>query len=130
MARETRIPDSEWAIMEMAWEYGTVTAAEVIASLGVAKKWNQSTVRTLLARLVEKGALQYKVSGNRYIYRPALTRQQCVNRETTSFLEKIFGGDVRSLVAHFVNEAGLSPADLESLKGGDSRKSRQRPRHS
>jgi len=125
MGQEKKISDSEWAVMETVWERGSVTAADVIALLGIARSWNQSTVRTLLARLVEKGALHYEVSGNRYIYRAALTRQQCVNRESSSFLEKVFGGDVRSLLAHFVSESGLSPEELKALKRPARRKARR-----
>ena len=75
-----------------------------------------STVRTLLARLVEKGALRFEMSANRYVYRAAVTRQRCVRQESRTFLDKVFGGDVNSLLAHFVKEAGLSEEELVALK--------------
>ena len=65
------------------------------------------TIRTLLARLVEKGALEYEVDGPRYIYRAAVSRGQCVRQKGRTFLEKTFGGDVGALLAHFVTEASL-----------------------
>ena len=97
--------------MEPIWAAGACTAADVIKQLRATHDWNHSTIRTLLARLVEKGALAYDVDGSRYIYRAAVSRQQCVRQEGRSFLEKAFGGDVAALLAHFVDGsvAGSGP---------------------
>ena len=76
MARSLQISDAEWVVMEPIWAAGACTAADVIKALRATHDWNHSTIRTLLARLVEKGALAYDVDGSRYIYRAAVTRQR------------------------------------------------------
>jgi BlaI family penicillinase repressor len=111
-----QISDSEWDVMEPIWQAGACTAADVIRHLRPTHDWNHSTIRTLLARLVEKGALAYEVDGFRYIYRAAVTRQRCVRQEGRSFLEKAFGGDVAALVAHFVQEASFDRDEIEQLR--------------
>jgi BlaI family transcriptional regulator, penicillinase repressor len=116
MARGLQISDSEWDVMEPIWATGACTAADVIKQLRGTHDWNHSTIRTLLARLVEKGALEYDVDGSRYIYRAAVSRQQCVRQEGRSFLEKAFAGDVAALLAHFVAEASLDRAQIEQLR--------------
>jgi BlaI family transcriptional regulator, penicillinase repressor len=116
MARELQISDSEWDVMEPIWAVGACTAADVIRELRATHDWNHSTIRTLLARLVEKGALAYDVDGSRYIYRAVVSRQRCVRQEGRSFLEKAFGGDVTALVAHFVAEASLEPGQIQQLR--------------
>jgi BlaI family penicillinase repressor len=116
MARSVRISDSEWDVMEPIWAAGACTAADVIKALRPTHDWNHSTIRTLLARLVEKGALAYEVDGPRYIYRAAVSRAQCVRQEGRSFLEKAFGGDVAALLAHFVAEASLDPKQIDQLR--------------
>jgi BlaI family penicillinase repressor len=116
MAQELKISEAEWAVMEPIWAVGACTAAEVIRRLRGTHDWNQSTIRTLLARLVEKGALAYDVDGSRYIYRAAVSRRRCVRQEGRSFLEKAFGGDVAALVAHFVTESPLDPKQIEELR--------------
>ncbi|HWB13216.1 MAG TPA: BlaI/MecI/CopY family transcriptional regulator [Pirellulales bacterium] len=116
MARGLQISDSEWDVMEQIWAAGPCTAADVIRELRATHDWNHSTIRTLLARLVEKGALAYEVDGARYIYRAAVSRQRCVRQESRSFLEKAFGGDVAALVAHFVQEASLNRDQIEQLR--------------
>jgi BlaI family penicillinase repressor len=116
MARGLQISDAEWAVMEPIWAADACTAADVIKALRATHDWNHSTIRTLLARLVEKGALAYDVDGPRYIYRAAVTRQRCVRQEGRSFLEKAFGGDVAALVAHFVEESPLDRDQIEQLR--------------
>jgi BlaI family penicillinase repressor len=116
MARGLQISDSEWDVMEPIWAAGSCLAADVIKQVRASHNWNHSTVRTLLARLVEKGALAYDVDGSRYIYRAAVSREQCVRQEGRSFLEKAFGGDVTALLAHFVEEASLDQGQIEQLR--------------
>lgn len=116
MPRTVQISDSEWDVMEPIWESGACTAADVIKRLRATHDWNHSTIRTLLARLVEKGALDYEVDGSRYIYRAAASRRECVRQESQSFLKKVFGGDVGALLMHFVADASLDPNQLEQIQ--------------
>ena len=94
MPRAIQISDSEWDVMECVWDAGDCTASDVIKKLRATHDWNHSTIRTLLARLVEKRALDYRVDGSRYIYRPAVSREKCVRQIGRSFLDKVFHGDV------------------------------------
>jgi BlaI family penicillinase repressor len=116
MAQSVQISSSEWDVMEPIWDAGVSTAADVIQHLRKTHDWNHSTIRTLLARLVEKGALSYEVDGSRYIYRAAVSREQCVRQEGRSFLNKFFGGDVSELVAHFVADTRLDHDQLQRLR--------------
>jgi len=75
MAESLQISPAEWDVMAIVWDAGSTTAADVIARLSDSHDWSHRTIRTLLARLVEKGALKYTVDGKAYIYRPAGTRK-------------------------------------------------------
>jgi BlaI family transcriptional regulator, penicillinase repressor len=116
MSRDIRISDAEWEVMEAIWGRGGATAADVIGALAGRRDWNHSTIRTMLARLVAKGVLRHEGDGPRYLYRPAVTRKRCVRDESRSFVERVFGGDVGSLLLHYVRESKLEPKDLESLR--------------
>lgn len=116
MPKPLQISDAEWDVMEPIWSAGACTAAEVISALRQTHDWNHSTIRTLLARLVEKGALAYDVDGAKYIYRAAVSRERCVKQEGRSFLDKAFGGDVTALLAHFVEDSSLSRDQIEQLR--------------
>jgi len=115
VGREIRISDAEWSVMEVLWARGVSTAADVIAA-SADRGWNHSTVRTMLARLVEKGALKYEVDGPRYVYRPAVTRRRCVREESRTFLDRVFKGDVGSLLLHYVSDSNIDAEDLEALR--------------
>src|SRR5262249_50842874 len=113
---ETHISDSEWQVMQVVWERKTATAAEVIEALAKTTSWTHRTIRTLLARLVDKGVLAAEPDGNRYLYRPLVSRSKCVRQEGQSFLKRVFGGDTAELLVHFVRGADISPEQIEELK--------------
>src|SRR5215471_18673444 len=98
MGRLPQISDAEWEIMQVVWRGPPITAAEIIADVTGHTGWNHRTVRTLLNRLVRKGALGFEVLGNRYLYRPRVSREACVRAESQSFIQKFFSGDTASLV--------------------------------
>src|SRR5580700_3616683 len=101
------ISDAEWSVMQVVWRRRSATAAEVIAELEPATGWTHRTIRTLLARLVEKQALSAEADGNRYVYRPLVGRQRCVRQEARSFLKKVFAGDAMEMLAHFVRDTKI-----------------------
>jgi BlaI family penicillinase repressor len=110
------ISDAEWQVMQIIWDRRATTAAEVIATLAAATGWQHRTIRTLLARLVEKGVLAAEADGNRYLYRPLVSRNKCVREASRSFLRKVFGGDATELLVHFVRGTEMSPEQIEELK--------------
>jgi BlaI family penicillinase repressor len=116
MSRLIQISDAEWVVMEVLWRSGNATAADVIAHLADVKTWNHRTVRSLITRLVEKGALEARPAGHRYAYRPAVRRDKCVRQESQSFLEKVFAGDAAELLVHFVRHAKITPQEIERLR--------------
>jgi BlaI family penicillinase repressor len=116
MAESHSISDAEWQVMQVVWDKKQVTAAEVIAVLSNSTDWQHRTIRTLLARLVEKGILDTEADGNRYVYRPLVDRSTCVREESRSFLKKVFAGDSAELLVHFVRSADISPEQIEELK--------------
>ena len=111
------ISDSEWAIMEALWKSSPQTASEVTKTLRASMNWAENTVRTLLARLVEKGALKTaeNASGTR-TFIPAVKREACVRAESQSFLDRVFGGAAKPLLVHFAQNSKLSPDEIKELK--------------
>lgn len=110
------ISESEWIVMEVAWESSPVTAAEIIRRLAEQMRWKHQTIRTLLARLVKKGVLAFEQDGNRYLYRPLVRRGDCVRQESESFLNRVFGGAAQPLLVHFASKAKLSKDEIRELK--------------
>src|SRR5688572_28828510 len=118
MAKRTpSISDAEWQVMEVLWHADApMTANDVVARLESRTDWNPRTVKTLLNRLVNKGALAFQADGKRYLYRPKVSRGECVRVQSRSFLSRVFGGATGAALLHFVEEHDLSPAEIEQLK--------------
>ena len=111
------ISDAESLVMNVLWRASAAMPAdEVIAALVSEQSWQEATVKTLLNRLLKKGALSASKDGRRYLYTAVLKREQWVSSESTSMLERLFGGRVAPLVAHFGKHRKLSPADIAELK--------------
>ncbi len=110
------ISEAEWQVMQVVWDRKAATASDVISELLPVTGWNHRTVRTLLARLVEKGVLATEPSGNRYVYRPRMARSKCIREAGHSFLNRVFGGDTGELLVHFVRHERISPERILQLK--------------
>jgi BlaI family penicillinase repressor len=111
------ISESEWILMEALWDSAPKTASELTRQLAPSTHWAENTVRTLLGRLVEKGALAVgeNQSGTR-TYQPAVSRETCVKSEGDSFLQRVFRGAAKPLLMHFAQGTKLSPEDVRELK--------------
>jgi BlaI family penicillinase repressor len=112
-----RISEAEWAVMKVVWEKHPAAAHEVIAALASQEgSAHPKTVRTLLGRLVKKKALGYRKEGRGYRYWPLVTEKDCQTAASRSFLERVFGGSLRPMLAHFVEHEKLSPEEIRELK--------------
>jgi predicted transcriptional regulator len=111
-----RISQSELDVMDVLWANSPLGASEVGAALAATKDWNIRTVKTLLARLVEKGALSTETEGRRYLYAPLITRESYAAGATRRLSERLFGGRAAPLVAHLAQGEGLSDADIAELE--------------
>jgi len=115
--RIPKISDTEWEVMRVIWAHHPITAADVIARLGAADPtWHPKTARTLLARLVAKEALGFVESGRGYVYSPKVTEADCIAAASGSFLERVFGGALQPMIAHFVAQRRLTSEELAELR--------------
>ncbi|HEY4340331.1 MAG TPA: BlaI/MecI/CopY family transcriptional regulator [Steroidobacteraceae bacterium] len=110
------ISDAEAVVMDVIWRGGPTAADDVISALASREKWQESTVKTLLGRLLRKGAISAKKEGRRYLYSPVLTRDQWLAAESKSFLDRMFDGRLAPLVSHFSQHKKLSKKDIVELK--------------
>ena len=117
MKRTPKISDTEWEIMRIIWAQHPITAADIIARLTDSDpSWHPKTARTLLARLVEKKALDYEERGRAYVYEPRVTESECVAAASGSFVERVFGGSLTPMLAHFIEQKRLTREELDELR--------------
>jgi len=111
-----RISEGEWVVMEALWARSPLTAGDVVDALAKPNEWSPQTVKTMLGRLVKKKALRFVAEGKRYLYRPAVSRDECIRIESRSFMSRVFGGEAGPMIVHFVEESKLSAAEVRELK--------------
>ncbi len=110
------ISSAEWEVMDLVWQRSPVSASEIVQALSGPGGWHSRTIRTLLDRLVKKKALAAERDGKRYLYEPRISREECVCRESESFLAKVFRGEPASMLLHFAKAAKLSNEDIRKLR--------------
>lgn len=112
----TPISDAEARVMEVLWQAAPRTSEEIVEILREPTGWHEKTIRTLLNRLLGKGAVTAERDGRRYIYTPVLTREAWQQQESRSLLDRVFGGKVTPLLAHFTRHEKLSAKDIAELR--------------
>ena len=121
-----RLSEMEWEVMKPLWKHGPMAARDIFEKVPDKYGWAYKTVKTMLARLVKKGALTYDQVGNSYLYRAAFTRREMTRDATSSFIERVFDGAMRPFVAQFVEH--VDGDTLELLKAELKRVEREKSR--
>lgn len=110
------ISNAESRVMDALWRRSPLTAEEIIAELAEPNGWSDATIKTLVGRLVKKGAVAATPDGRRHLYRPLLAREAYVETESQGLLDRLFEGRLAPLVSHFSAGGKLSPEDIADLK--------------
>lgn len=111
-----RISDAEHAVMEVLWDDSPLTAQDVAERVDPARGWSAATVKTLLGRLLAKEAVRHEVDGRRYLYTPAVQREDYVAGESRRLIDRLFGGRLTPLVAHLAERDALTEQDITEIE--------------
>ena len=111
-----QVTDAESIVMEALWRRHPLSAEDVVAALARQEHWQEATIKTLLNRLLNKGAIRAEKDGRRYLYSPVLRREDWMLGESQGLLERLFDGRVAPLVAHFSAQRKLSRKDIAELR--------------
>ena len=111
-----RISDSELEVMKVLWEADdALPVTEIRTALQARRGWEATTVKTLVGRLVAKGALAQE-KRNVYYYRPLIGREEYSGWAARDLVDRLFKGSARGLVAALVRSDGLSAEDIDELR--------------
>jgi len=106
---------AEWKLMRALWERGTATAREVHDDVAAEPGWAYTTVKTMLARLVDKGALRESKRGHVSVYAPLVSERRARRSALRGLLERAFDGTFGSLAQFLADDARLSDDDRAAL---------------
>jgi predicted transcriptional regulator len=111
-----QISEAESVVMQALWQSSPLTAEDVFAAVAEDQDWQVPTVKTLLNRLLKKGAITARRDGRRFLYSPVLDRETWLDQQSESLLDRLFGGRVGPMVAHFSERGRLTETDVAELR--------------
>ena len=110
-----KIGDSEWYVMKALWESSPQSGNDIVKNVSEKTDWSQSTVLTMIRRLVKKQAIGVKRE-KVMMYYPLIKEDEIVRRETDMFVKRVYEGSVNMLIKGYLENGELTPAELEALK--------------
>jgi BlaI family penicillinase repressor len=111
-----RISEAEWEVMKVLWADSPMLSSEIVGKFEDKSSWKPKTIKTLISRLVQKEAIGYREEGRSYFYYPLVSEEECVKAENESFLKRIYGGALKPMLVHFLQDEKLSREEIEELK--------------
>lgn len=111
-----RVSEAELQLLAALWDRAPQSATDLAEHVGSANGWTLATVKTLIARLVQKGAVAAAVEGRRFLYSPLLARDAVMAQESERLIDRLLGGRVSPLVAHLAAREALSDADIAEIE--------------
>jgi len=110
-----RLSDAEWKLANCLWEHGPMTITELTRSLEAETGWSKNTIITLLKRMGEKEAVDYKQEERAKRFYPTVDREEAELGETNSFLEKVYRGNAGLMISNLIKSDKISKEELEEL---------------
>lgn len=117
MKAPPQISESELEVMKVLWELGHATSSQVVDRLTSTTDWKPKTIQTLITRLAAKGAIKAEKTGTKaFLYSPLVSQSEYRAYASKSFLQKVYDGSLNLMVASFIKDQKISPAEIDSLK--------------
>lgn len=110
------ISEAEYEVMKVIWAHAPISTNEVVSKVLETSTWSSKTIQSLLARLVKKGALEYKKQSRVYVYTPLVKEEEYLEKESTSFLNRFYNGTLNSMVVNFLSQNKLTKEDITELR--------------
>lgn len=112
----THITDAEWEVMRVVWANDRVTSKKVISILQENMDWTQSTIKTILGRLVEKGVLNTEREGRKFIYNANIEEKEAVRDYAEDIFNRICNKKVGNVIGSIIEDHVLSFDDIKRLE--------------
>ncbi len=111
-----QISEAEFEVMKIVWKYAPISTNEITDRLVQTTTWSPKTIQTLIKRLVNKGALTYENQSRVFGYTPLVDQDEYIGQESTSFLNRFYGGNISSMLSAFLDQDKLSETEIHTLR--------------
>jgi len=111
------ITDAELDIMKVLWKTGPVESSVIFATMETKRSKHIGTNKTLLTRLVRKGAIERKaLNSRRYLYTPVISKEEFINESRQWIIQRIFDGDAMEMLTNLIREEKITIESIEMAR--------------
>lgn len=110
------LSNGEWKLMKLLWGNETMTVGQMVDALAGDTDWNKNTVFTMLKRLEEKQAIAMVTTRRPQQYAAVITREEAAREETSSFLTRVYDGNLKMFVSALSGNCELSQEEINELR--------------
>ena len=114
-SRLKNLGEVEQLVMDYVWSHGRSTSESCREALASSRPMKDSTIRTVLRRLEQKGYLRHEIEGRTFVYQASDARQNVAVRAVKGIIDRFCGGSAELLVMGMVDNAVLNRKQLERL---------------
>ena len=111
-----QISEAEFEVMKIVWKYAPINTNEITEKLTQTTNWSPKTIQTLIKRLVSKKALTYEKQSRIFVYTPLVKEDEYIRRESNTFLNRFYDGNIISMLASYIEDDKLSEAEIDTLR--------------
>lgn len=116
MNGQYEITEAELEIMQVLWKNKRGNLTTIMEELSKNEERNKNTIKTLIHRLIQKGAIEsQKVNNKEVEYIPKINEKKFITKESNSFLNKFFNGNTEKLLLNFVEDKKVTKNELQKL---------------
>ena len=117
--------EAEFEVMKIVWKYAPISTNEITDKLLQTTSWSPKTIRTLIKRLVTKGALTYEKQSRVFVYTPLVQENEYISQKSSSFLARFYDGNLTNMVSAYIEDDKLSETEIEQLRSIFSRRAKK-----
>ena len=111
-----QISEAEFEVMKVVWKYAPINTNEITEKLTQTTNWSPKTIQTLIKRLVSKKALTYEKQSRVFVYTPLVKEDEYIRRESNTFLNRFYDGNIISMLTSYIEDDKLSEAEIDTLR--------------
>jgi len=111
-----RLGDLQLRIMQVLWQRGEATVAEVHAALGARPRFAYTTIATMLRKMEARGLVRHRAQGRAFVYRAAVAERQVSRGMAEHVLDRLFAGSLSTMVSHLLTAREVSAEELAELE--------------
>ena len=111
-----QISEAEFEVMKVVWKYAPINTNEITEKLTQTTNWSPKTIQTLIKRLVSKKAPTYEKQSRVFVYTPLVKEDEYIRRESNTFLNRFYDGNIISMLASYIEDDKLSEAEIDTLR--------------